>query len=230
MRARRRHQRKWRVPCRVSQFVDGTHSYIQTLCDKIPARLCTKYKINICIYICSQVPGTWYAIRTSQRVHSYTHTSTCFIKSYTYINSTQIVWYQVVIYDIPIGACGKYSAYHHQAPRTQTGSRREQRWIEVQWRGLHKRPRGRNGWSCGGVRGPRLDAYTNTPTHKGRKNHCIKEKHAVGKRSGIFLTGTCTQAIIRHGVTSSICSEFCSTLLELVGMRRVTEAFKRSNS
>ena len=36
----------------------------------------------------------------------------------------------------------------------------------------------------------------------------------MGKRPENFLTGTCTQASIRYGETSSLCSEFCSSLPE----------------
>ena len=35
----------------------------------------------------------------------------------------------------------------------------------------------------------------------------------MGKRSGIFLTGTCTQLTVRYGETSSLRCEFCSSLL-----------------
>ena len=36
----------------------------------------------------------------------------------------------------------------------------------------------------------------------------------MGKRSGNFLTGTCTQVTIRYGKALSLRSEFCSSLLE----------------
>ena len=45
-------------------------------------------------------------------------------------------------------------------------------------------------------------------TRKGRNNNLL----TVDKRSGKFLTGTWTQATIRHGETSSLRSEFLSLL------------------
>ena len=62
-----------------------------------------------------------------------------------------IVWYQVVRACIPSGACGHLSTYHHQAPRSQNDFGREQSRMDVQTRGHHRRPRGRNRWSFRGV-------------------------------------------------------------------------------
>ena len=59
--------------------------------------------------------------------------------------------------------------------------------------------------------GINLNAYTHQHTriHKERKNNFIKYAHAVGKRSGNFLTATCTQATIRYGDMSSLRSDVC---------------------
>ena len=51
----------------------------------------------------------------------------------------------------------------------------------------------------------RIHGYTNKCTSKGRKDNLIKNPHAVGNRSGHFLTDSCTQSILGYGKTSSLC-------------------------
>ena len=49
----------------------------------------------------------------------------------------------------------------------------------------------------------RTNRYTDSSTPKGRKTCLFYWDHAVGKHSGNILKGTCTQATIRYGETSS---------------------------
>ena len=86
------------------------------------------------------------------------------------------VWYQVVRVCNPCGACVFWSTDHHEALRTKNGFGREKRPMEGRNRGLHRRPRGQNPCSFGGVAGTNLNAHTNQdiPTHKGRKNYYFK--------------------------------------------------------
>ena len=75
------------------------------------------------------------------------------------------VWYQVVRVCNPCGACVFWSTDHHEALRTKNGFGREKRPMEGRNRGLHRRPRGQNPCSFGGVAGTNLNAHTNQCTH-----------------------------------------------------------------
>ena len=52
----------------------------------------------------------------------------------------------------PSNACVNESTHHHEAPRTQNGFGRGQRWMQGIIRGLHRRHKGRNRFRVG-VRG-----------------------------------------------------------------------------
>ena len=156
-----------------------------------------------------------YAIRTSQRyvrIHVSVNLLPIHTNLYSYVYRA---WYELV------PACNSSSSwnpalasrahiYHHQASRTQ-----KRRWTRAEVNegantGPPQMPPGAKlvaRWWRSKDKSKCIPTPTHTRIHKGRNNNCIKKAHAVGKRSGNFLTATCTQATIGYGEMSSLRSD-----------------------
>ena len=125
---------------------------------------------------------------------------------------------------------GNYSTYHHQAPRTQNGFERKQTWMELQTTGLHRRPRGRNRWCLGNVRGIKLN---DTQTHQ----YTREERTIILKKPTLWanVLGFYSQALEHrrpwnNGETLSRRGDVWLLITRSVGMRSMTDALKWSHS
>ena len=129
--------------------------------------------------------------------------------------------------------------YRHQAPRNQHGFEREQRGMEVQTTGLHRRSRSRNRWCFGRVQGAKLNAHTlytpctHQPPNVGNRIIDFTNSTLWANVLGSFSQVPAGRRLLDNGETpsrTSLAQASGSSLLESVGVRSVTDALKLSNS
>ena len=153
----------------ISTYVTGEHD-----CGFLPT-VSSIFWLSFVPWTSYQVPGTWlpgmktfsfFFVPSFLQVSLYLYISLHTLFTRTYVVHIQqhrgTRWYEPVI---PV-ASGAIRGHYDQGPWFQNGFGRGQRCMERINRGLHRRHKGRNWSSAGGVRGPNLDAQTHQYTRE----------------------------------------------------------------
>ena len=108
--------------------------------------------------------NNWITAKKQKQQHSYIHIYIDILYRWSSGTSTYSIfystWYEP---EIPVPAWNSAVQLEHMSRPSSTNSKRfgrGQRWIECNIMGLHSRPRGRNRFHVGGVRGTNPSAHT----------------------------------------------------------------------